>query len=107
MANFTFERDCRTTYSEAYSIFEDDRPVGRIDLHFTSTVVHGTLSVVDALTEENIHELIETVDDDIVMTADAPRQDFIVTVYQGRNLGTFSDEDFEEETEENGDGHHN
>ena len=34
MPDFSFEREVRTPYSEAYTIREDDRPVGRVDIHF-------------------------------------------------------------------------
>ena len=34
------------------------------------------------------------------MSADVARDDFIITVFQGRESGEFSDEDFEEEEEE-------
>ncbi len=35
MPDFVFEREVRTPYSEAYAILDDDRPVGRADVHFT------------------------------------------------------------------------
>ena len=38
MPDFSFEREVRTPYSEAYTIREDDRPVGRIDIHFADGV---------------------------------------------------------------------
>ncbi len=97
MPNYNFERECRTPYSESYVITDGERQVGRVDLHFTPTVVHATLCVVESVTEDGIQELIEAVDEDLVMSADTPREDFIVAVYQGREAGVFSDEDFEEE----------
>ncbi|MEE9199356.1 MAG: hypothetical protein V3U26_06120 [Dehalococcoidia bacterium] len=100
MADYRFEREFRTPYSEAYTITDDDAPVGRVDLHFTSNVVHATLCVLESVTQEGVQELIDTVDEELVNTADATRGDFIVVVYQGRDLGVFSDEDFEEEEEE-------
>ena len=97
---YRFERECRTAYSEAYTILQEDRPIGRVDLHFTPTVVQGALSISEVLTEEEVEDLIEVVDEELVMTADTPREDFIITVYQGRSLGTYSDEDFQEEDEQ-------
>jgi hypothetical protein len=91
---FGFERECRTASSEGYSIVEGNQIVGRIDLHFTAAIVQGSLSVAESFTEEQIEELIEHVDEHLVMTADTPRGDFIVSIFQGRSLGTFSDEDF-------------
>jgi len=98
-----FERQYRTTHSEGYLIFEAGERLGRLDLHYTPTVVYATLVVERELDEDEILDLIEQADDDLVLTADVPREDFVVQVYQGRDLGTYSDEYFEEdETEDNG-----
>lgn len=97
MADYRFERECRTPYSEAYAIFRDGEQAGRVDLHYTPTVVHATLCVGESLTSEEIESLIEMVDEEVVLSADVFRDDFIVTVYQGRETGVYSDEDFEEE----------
>jgi len=50
--------------------------------------------------EDDILDLIEQADDELVLTADVPREDFVVSVYQGRDMGTYSDEYFEEDEEE-------
>ena len=100
MASYRFERECRTPYSEAYTIIDGETPVGRVDLHFTPSVVHATLNVLESITQDGIQELIDTMDEELVMTADAARGDFIVAVYQGRDVGVFSDEDFDEEEED-------
>ncbi len=100
MASYRFERECRTPYSEAYTIVDGETPVGRVDLHFTPSVVHATLNVLESITQDGIQELIDTMDEELVMTADAARGDFIVAVYQGRDVGVFSDEDFDEEEED-------
>ncbi len=100
MADYRFERECRTPHSESYTIIDDETSAGRVDLHFTPNVVHGTLCVLESVTQDGIQELIDTIDEDLVMTADTARGDFIVTVYQGREAGVFSDEDLEGEEEE-------
>ncbi|HEX5416389.1 MAG TPA: hypothetical protein VFZ25_12040 [Chloroflexota bacterium] len=104
MEEARFERQYRTTHSEGYLIFEGGDRLGRLDLHYTPTVVYATLVVERELDEDDILDLIEQADDELVLTADVPREDFVVQVYQGRDLGTYSDEYFEEEdeTEENG-----
>ena len=96
MADFYFERECRTPYSECYTILEDDQPIGRLDLHFTPTVVHATLCVSESLTQENIRELIEIVDEELVDAVGVNREEFIVHVHQGQDLGVFSDRGFGE-----------
>ena len=94
MADYQFERDCRTPNSESYTILDDDTPVGRLDLHFTATLVHATLCVVESFTAEAIQDLIEDIDDELVDVVGVARDEFIVHVFQGREAGVFSDHDF-------------
>jgi len=100
MSRFYFERECRTPYSECYTVMEDDNPVGRLDIHFTTAVVHATLSVAESLTQENIHELVETVDENLIDSVGVSRDEFIVHVHQGRDLGVFSNQDYVTDDEE-------
>ena len=100
MADYQFERECRTPYSEAYLITVGDERVGRVDLHFTPSIVYATLCVGEKVAADDIQDLIDHVDEELVMSADVARDDFIVTVYQGHEAGIFSDEEFEEEEEE-------
>lgn len=107
MENTRFERQYRTANSEGYLIFDGDDRLGRLELHYTSTVVYGTLVVERELEEDDVLDLIEQTDDELVSTADVPREDYLVSVYQGREVGTYSDEYFEEdedEDEEDGEG---
>lgn len=97
MADFRFERECRTQFSEAYLISTDEAQVGRVDLHFTPSIVYATLCVNENITSDDIQDLIDAIDEDLIMSADVARDDFIVTVYQGREVGVFSDEEFEED----------
>ncbi|MCL5264164.1 MAG: hypothetical protein M1343_03050 [Chloroflexi bacterium] len=100
MGEINFERQYRTPYSEGYLMLEDKDRLGKVDIHYTPTVVYATLVIEKELDEDDVLDLIEKVDDDIVLTADVPRDDFIVSVYHGRDMGTYSDEYFEEEGEE-------
>lgn len=102
MANYYFERECRTPYSEVYTILEDDAPIGRLDLHFTYGVVHATLCVTESLTRETVHELLQTIDDELLDAVGISREEFIVHVHQGTDLGVFSNH----ELGENGGGEH-
>jgi hypothetical protein len=74
--------------------------VGKVDIHFTPSIVYATLCIGEKMTQDDIQDLIDTIDEDLVMSADVARDDFIVTVYQGREVGVFSDEEFDEEAEE-------
>ena len=92
MADFKFEREVRTPYSEAYLVMELDRQVGRVDIHFTPEMVHVAVSVDESLTEEAIQRIIDSVDQDIVDAVGINRGNFVVHVFQGRETGVFSDE---------------
>ena len=100
MPEYRFERQCRTPSSEIYRISEDGQSVGRLDLHFATEVVYGSLSIRPQLSEDDILALIEQIDEDLVLTAEVAREDFVVTVYQGEEVGTYSDETFDEDDEE-------
>ncbi len=95
-----YDRVCRTSHSEAYLLSEGDDPFGRIDLHFGSSVVHGVLIVERDLADQDLHGLVQRIDDDLVWTADQPREDFLVTVYRGTESGVISDRDGEEADDE-------
>ena len=92
MADFTFEREVRTPYSEAYLVMEMDRQVGRVDIHFTPEMVHAAVSVDESLTQETIQQIIDAVDEDIIDAVGITRGSFVVHVFQGRETGVFSDE---------------
>ena len=62
MADFSFEREVRTPYSEAYTIHEEDRTVGRVDIHFADGVVHLAVAVDESLTQDAIQEIIDTIE---------------------------------------------
>ena len=88
-----YDRVCRTSHSEAYLLSEGDKPFGRVDLHFGATVVHGVLVVEREFSDEDLHGLVQRIDDDLVWTADQPREDFLVTIYHGTEVGVISDRD--------------
>jgi hypothetical protein len=98
-----YDRVCRTTHSEAYLLSEGEKPFGRVDLHFGSSVVHGVLIVERDLSEEDLHGLVQRIDDDLVWTADQSREDFLVTVYRGTETGVISDRDDDEESSDEDD----
>jgi hypothetical protein len=82
---------------------EGDAPFGRVDLHFGTSVVHGTLIIERDMTDEDLHGLVQRLDDDLVWTADRPREDFVVTVYQGTERGVISDTEDDDADEEDAD----
>lgn len=104
MEDIHFERHFRTTHSEGYYIMQgsnlQNSRLGTIDIHFTTTAVHATLILERELEESDLTKLIEQIDEDLVLSADMPRDDFLVSVYVGKDVGFYSDEYF---TEENND----
>src|SRR5882757_9602085 len=98
-----YDRVCRTSHSEAYLLSEGDDPFGRIDLHFGSSVVHGVLIVERDLADQDLHGLVQRIDDDLVWTADQPREDFLITVYRGSETGVISDRDSDESDDDDED----
>ena len=102
MVDFTFEREVRTPYSEAYTIQEAERMVGRVDIHFTDDMVHLAVAVDESLTQEAIQAIIDTIDEDLLDAVGITRKGFVVHVFQGRETGVYSDDDG---FGENGDDH--
>jgi hypothetical protein len=104
MEDIRFERHFRTPYSESYYIMQgtsmqSNNRLGTIDIHFTTTAVHGTLILERELEETELTKLIEQIDEDLVLSADMPRDDFLVSVYIGRDVGFYSDEYFADEND--------
>ncbi len=98
---YRFEREARTPYSEVFVIENDDgEDVGRVDLHFTPSVAYATLCVADSVGEDAVQDLIAQIDERLVMTTDPYREDFVVTVWNGRESGVYSDEDQDDDEDD-------
>jgi hypothetical protein len=95
MSKFYFERECRTANSECYTVLQSENAVGRVDIHFADTVVHATLNIAEDLTTEEIQDLVDTIDEELIDSVGIARQEVIVHVHQGRDLGVFSTRNFE------------
>lgn len=103
MADYSFERESRTPFSEAYTVEEGGDVIGRADIHFTpSGVVYATLCVPQDFDEEEIQGLIGEIDERLVLSTDAYRDDFVVTVWRGVQAGVYSEEEEDEEEDEDG-----
>lgn len=105
MSRFQFERESRTPHSESFIIFTDEKEIGRADIHLGTDLANATLCVPEDFSEDDIQDLIGEIDERLVMTAHPYREDFIVTVWLGRQAGVYSEEledELEEELEGNG-----
>jgi hypothetical protein len=99
MDDVRFDRQFRTSTSEGYYLVLNTTRIGGLDLHFTSTTVHCTLVLEQELPGPDLAKLIEQIDEDLVLSADTPRDDFLVTVYVGKEVGFYND-DFRADQEE-------
>ena len=106
MADYRFNREARTPYSEVYAIDDGEHTLGRVDVHYTGSAAHATLVVHAALDDDRVQDLIEAIDDQIVTSADPYREDLIVTVWRGEEMGVFADDESGED-DEAGDGDSN
>ncbi|MCX6013353.1 MAG: hypothetical protein NTV30_08100 [Chloroflexi bacterium] len=98
MQEYYFERECRTPHSESYNITRNDDQIGHVDIHYTPSVVQATLCVEESVATDDIQQLIETIDEQLIISSNVYREDFIVTVFHGHEIGIFSDEeDMDEE----------
>jgi hypothetical protein len=107
MPEYRFDREARTPHSEQWVIESDGAVIGRVDVHFTSSITFGTLAVHTSVDDEDVQDLIGEIDERIVTTADPYREDFVVTVWRGEQVGVFAededdlgDEDDDEEDDE-------
>ena len=87
-----FERTVRTDSSEIFGIYGGARRVGRIDLHYGRFEVHGTLLLEVDLSDDELQQVIDQIDEELVQTHDPEREDFLVTVFKAEELGFYSDE---------------
>ncbi len=90
--NLRFDRRLRTASSEGYYIIADKTRLGLIDLHFAPASVQCTMILEHELERTQLARLIDQIDEDLVLSADIPRDNFVVTVYTGREVGLFSDD---------------
>jgi len=92
---YQIHRSVRTPYSEAFTLFLDEgrelpTRVGSFDLHITRNVYYGTLVLERRLSEKRLGRLIAQLEEQLIESAEL-RDDFILSVYQGKEIGYYSD----------------
>jgi hypothetical protein len=92
--SYRLTRLVRTQTSEIYLIWDDDRRLGQLDLHYAHDTIHGTLILESDLTIEQEEGLIAQIDDDIVHSylPSFDRQDFLITVFRGEEISNYTDQ---------------
>jgi len=93
--HYRLSRLVRTQSSEIFLIWEEDRRIGQLDLHFAieSRTVHATLVLEADLSVSVEEELLAQIDDDIVSSylPSFEREDFLVTVFRGEEISNYTD----------------
>lgn len=102
-----YDRLYRTTSSEAFLLSMGEVALGRLELHYAQGVVFGLLLLEEELSGEVLRPLTSQIDDDLVWTAGVAREDFVLSIYVGRELATIDDAGREKtEDSQNGDNGH-
>ena len=93
--HYRLSRLVRTQSSEIFLIWEEDRRIGQLDLHFAieSRTIHATLVLEADLPVTVEEELLAQIDDDIVSSylPSFEREDFLVTVFRGEEISNYTD----------------
>lgn len=91
--NVNLVRVVRTDTSEIYIIWQEDTRLGQVDVHYGYDLIHATLILEKDLDAEQQAELVDQLDQDIISSHLPPfaREDFLVTVFRGTELESFSD----------------
>ena len=92
-ARFRFTRVVRTQTSEIYLIWEEENRVGQLDLHYAGETIHATLILETDLSVTSEEELLTQIDEDIVSSflPSFDRTDFLVTVFRGEEISSYTD----------------
>jgi len=90
---YRLSRLVRTQSSEIYLVWEEDRRVGQLDLHFAHDTIHATLVLEADLPVSTEEELLAQIDEDIVSSylPSFDREDFLVTVFRGEEISSYTD----------------
>jgi len=110
---YRLSRLVRTQSSEIFLVWEDDKRIGQLDLHYAQDTIHATLVLEADLTPETEEELLSQIDEDIVSSylPSFDREDFLVTVFRGEEISSYTDssgalddidDDFEEDDDDDG-----
>jgi hypothetical protein len=104
---FQLSRLVRTVSSEIYVIWEGERRVGQLHLHYAHYTIHVTLMLEVDISLSDEEDLIAQIDEDIVSSylPSFEREEMLVTIFRGEEISSFSYspagiEEIEEEGEE-------
>jgi hypothetical protein len=89
---FILSRLVRTVSSEIYMIWEGDKRVGQVHLHFAHYTIHVTLMLEVDISLSEEEDLLAQIDEDIVSSylPSFEREEMLVTVFRGEEVNSFS-----------------
>ncbi|MEN6521947.1 MAG: hypothetical protein ABFD46_12460 [Armatimonadota bacterium] len=89
---FRLSRLVRTVASEIYIIWEGDRRIGQVHLHYAHDTIHATIILEIDLSITDEETLLQQIDEDIVSSylPSFEREDLLVTIFRGEEINSFS-----------------
>ncbi|MGO8674064.1 MAG: hypothetical protein ACLQVD_22225 [Capsulimonadaceae bacterium] len=90
---YRLSRLVRTQSSEIFLVWEEDRRIGQLDVHYAHDTIHATLVLEADLPVNTEEELLAQIDEDIVSSylPSFDREDFLVTVFRGEEISSYTD----------------
>lgn len=90
---FKLTRLVRTQSSEIYLVWDGDKRIGQIDIHYAHDTVHATVIFEADLTVGEEEELLAQIDDDVVSSylPRFEREDFVAHVFRGEEISRYTD----------------
>jgi hypothetical protein len=103
--NAKLVRVVRTETSEVYIVWQDDNRLGQVDIHYGPDLIHATLILEKDLDAEQQADLVEQLDQDVISShlPQFAREDFLVTVFRGTEMESFSDGEPDVDDDDEGD----
>lgn len=102
MTRFRLSRLLKTTSSEVYLIWDGERRIGQVDIHYADAIIHAHMLLETDLREEETMALCAQIDEDVV-TSYLPcfeREEFVITIFRGEEMDSFTYPPAEEGPEE-------
>jgi hypothetical protein len=86
-------RIVRTPSSEIHLVWRGETRIAQLDVHYAQDIVHATLVVEVDLSTEAEEELVAAIDGDVISSylPSFDREDFLLTVFRGNEVRSYSD----------------
>jgi len=92
-SRFKLSRLVRTPSSEIYLVWEGEKRVGQIDVHYAEDTIHATIIFEADVAVADEEALMAQIDDDIVSSymPRFERDDFVAHVFRGEEISRYTD----------------